>query len=800
MADIEILTANRASGLLSDGMETLDRARLYAQARQTLLRKGLSPQQTYSVRTVLELTGWQHHELDYRVKNDVLHPNITRRGAKAFREFSFQDIEEALVVKYLEEKGNSVAAIKALLRQWRQGSPSPQRVQPAYSSLRQIASRCQARLLYITASRLLRREIPAETLVALYPGTPADHPHLVKVLREQADSILLSLPAERAIVGLLTSTGEMITLPHPSQPLPERTFYLAATPKHHLLLGLPTSPEGHALDLARDEDWELMDTILDFCLRLESISFERPLPSPAESHRPYIQDTPVSAMAQLIVLAYPELYCLIYGPPYATGSLKLKAVSYNFPVPLNPTISIRGNQLLSGWAYENGQEIIVERATGPDDPRIANQPEEKATSALAVPTRVASKVNGAIYLGTRRVAEEHPFPQAKVRFFRILGAIVGEMIEGESLAGENCLANIDLFSEKTLPFLRWTDFAPHLCRFLKEIRKGALSFPDRSFLIILASVDREAWRKIKPPEVAAWAAEKLRHAAARFCQEKGLENLTGFLHEEGDFALLAVKEFPSPQPSSQWGEGELGRLLNSLISSLGLPVHSWVFRFSYDELYYKLEKSSEEELADFLAGEVSALLQVIKLAAEGDEAERQGQDMRAIARYQHASYLSPQSALILYRLARAWAQRGNFSQALELCQKALALDETNPDVLECLGQIYTCMGEYEQARMAYEKALSFRPESPKLHCLLGESFALQGREHCEQAVRKFRDAATCEDLNDHRRQAMYYWLSYEVYMQCGEVEKAIYEVQQALNLDPENAVYRYALRKALAAR
>ncbi len=784
----------------------------HERATQTLLEKGFLPGQSYGARVALDLTGWQYHELDYRIKIGLLSPRAVQRGKKVFREFEFADLVEALMVKELEESREdlSVAALRALLMQWKQQDRWPG---SSLNQLTRASNHCQARLLYTALHCLCQRELPLNSLLAASRKTsPAQSAEpqgrMVRVTNTEAASILLSEPS---IKGLLSAEQEVVVTPTDLN-TDQKDFYRISTPRYYLFVGLPVGHQtnfeaqvGAYLDAF--EDWDFVETMVDFCLRLRDASVSAPQPpevSAADNRSQYRQDTFLSAIARLISVAYPALYCLIYGPPYETGNLKLKAVSPNFPIPLNPTLSIIRGRLLSGWAFENGQEIVVQRAEEVDDPRIANQPEERATAALAVPAFAGGQVNGVIYLGTRKplAPGQDFFAPSLLRLFRVLGAIVGEVIARENLVQKTHEKSAAIASDKTPSPLTWQDFLARLGQVVAALDLDASALQNHRLLIVTVSADLKGTIE-GSQAIVSWAMEKLKTVAYHYCRlECHLEKAQVFGHpaHEQEFIILNDRT-PFEGISEEEIRAGLSRRLNSFERSLGLTAQVCSLQFGYSELRRRLERDNgPQELRQFLASETLSLLEITKLMAEGDQEERRGQDLRAISRYQHAYRLAPQNIYVIRRLARSWGRRGNYKQALDLYHIALDINEHDVDSLECLGQLYATLQDYEQARETYYQALALRPTSPALHRLIGETFILQGEEFCQQAVDKFREAATYDDIDDPRRQARYYWYAHEAYVRAGLIENALYEIQQALNLDPQNEDYHYALRKALDAQ
>ena len=63
-------------------------------------------------------------------------------------------------------------------------------------------------------------------------------------------------------------------------------------------------------------------------------------------------------------------------------------------------------------------------------------------------------------------------------------------------------------------------------------------------------------------------------------------------------------------------------------------------------------------------------------------------------------------------LARAYAQFGEFNNAIELAQRTLASDPENPESLDTLGSIQLAAGEMDRAIASFERVTLLQPQSP----------------------------------------------------------------------------------------
>jgi adenylate cyclase len=116
----------------------------------------------------------------------------------------------------------------------------------------------------------------------------------------------------------------------------------------------------------------------------------------------------------------------------------------------------------------------------------------------------------------------------------------------------------------------------------------------------------------------------------------------------------------------------------------------------------------------------------------------------------------------------------SFKRSAELAQKAVALDDTQPDVHALLGSIHLFRRQYEEAIAEGEKAIALGPNNSEIHALLAMSVHYAGR--FEEAISLFKSAI---------RLSPYYpsWYLYQLaesYYMTGRYEEALATFKQGL--------------------
>jgi tetratricopeptide (TPR) repeat protein len=109
---------------------------------------------------------------------------------------------------------------------------------------------------------------------------------------------------------------------------------------------------------------------------------------------------------------------------------------------------------------------------------------------------------------------------------------------------------------------------------------------------------------------------------------------------------------------------------------------------------------------------------------------------------------APLETLQWYAQARAANARGDRNTAINLLEKAVALDPDSSEMYEELAKAY---GAQDKALAAYEKALEIDPDNCSLHERLGRQYLIKNRD--DDALRHFRLALLTTDYKDDNEAA-----------------------------------------------
>lgn len=239
-----------------------------------------------------------------------------------------------------------------------------------------------------------------------------------------------------------------------------------------------------------------------------------------------------------------------------------------------------------------------------------------------------------------------------------------------------------------------------------------------------------------------------------------------------------------------------GTLLRALARrAAGEPYQTVVE--SLDEADGNLEMESREYLAELLSlfGEDRAgAFLVRELRSLRDEGVRSkvvdfilGRTLMVLKRYEDAAQVLAEAAQnyppdkwVYYELAGAYEHLDNFPEAERYLKQCLALDSSDPEIMNFLGYLYAEEGvKLDEAEELLKKALDMDPENPFYLDSLGWVYYRKGEaalalDYIQRAI--FAMEGDDAVLRDHLG---------DTYLLQGDVNRAIAEWQRARRLDPE---------------
>jgi adenylate cyclase len=126
----------------------------------------------------------------------------------------------------------------------------------------------------------------------------------------------------------------------------------------------------------------------------------------------------------------------------------------------------------------------------------------------------------------------------------------------------------------------------------------------------------------------------------------------------------------------------------------------------------------------------------------------------------------------------------SIGKAIELVQKAIALDDTNVNAHGLLAMLYSMTRQYDKSVAQAEKAVALNPNSAIAHFMVGKTLFFAGRS--EESIPEYKKAIRLNPIppNNH------FWSLGLSYAYTGQYEEAIEWCEKAVSRDPNDLLAR----------
>jgi adenylate cyclase len=161
---------------------------------------------------------------------------------------------------------------------------------------------------------------------------------------------------------------------------------------------------------------------------------------------------------------------------------------------------------------------------------------------------------------------------------------------------------------------------------------------------------------------------------------------------------------------------------------------------------------------------------------------------------EEAIALDPNYAWAYYTLGRShmvdvWvgtskSPKESLGKAIELLQKALALDETSSEAHCCLGFLYSMTGQHDKAIAEAEKAVALNPNSALAHFYVGKTLFFAGR--AEESIPEYQRAIRLNPIPP----TAYLWSLGLSYAFTEQYDEAITWCEKAVRQEPNDLLAR----------
>lgn len=206
--------------------------------------------------------------------------------------------------------------------------------------------------------------------------------------------------------------------------------------------------------------------------------------------------------------------------------------------------------------------------------------------------------------------------------------------------------------------------------------------------------------------------------------------------------------------------------------------------------YFKKNYTSAiDEFNEVVASDAPDSDKAIALTYIGMIHDDRGDYNKAIETFLRALKYKPKDSTILKNLALAYRHKKDYPNALATIEKAIDIDENNPDLLILKGNILFDMGRFPDAVKSYTKALDIAPNNPQALYNTALTFMKTGDEL--SAVEYFKKAATADSSGNIAKLA--YGRLGAFYTGRRDYAMAEKYLTMAIQLDPSEPVNHYNL-------
>ena len=262
--------------------------------------------------------------------------------------------------------------------------------------------------------------------------------------------------------------------------------------------------------------------------------------------------------------------------------------------------------------------------------------------------------------------------------------------------------------------------------------------------------------------------------------------LDGSVRKSGDRVRITAQLLDTKTGNNVWAE-RYDRRLTEIFA-----LQDEVTKKIVNALAIRLSAAEKEKLGNSSTNNIEAYDVFLRGHQYSMQRTKEGSELARDA-YRHAIELDPTYARAYGALAveltrgfrNAWIDislEETRIRALELAQKAVALDRSSPQVYWALGYVYLHRGQYDEAAVAARQAVALAPNYADGYALLAFNNNYQGR--AEDAVRYIKKAMALNPYYTYQ----YPWNLGRAYYTLSRYSEAVEALQEALEHN-ENAQY-----------
>lgn len=768
------------------------------------------------------------NKLTYMVDQGLITPHIVPGDGRDTHLYGRHEIVSIILVQVLREKKYTYTQIANLLRmpQDKQKKSQMNEVQPPEVGLPPQGKRGQitlnSRVLTVLLNHILDKNLVPGTILHLRERKAPNRVVLPEGVAQLSSTVMGSVLDADNYVGHIRENDltayispepdrEVLFSPTLGEKIPDfgnRDWLLISVKigqpvkQYDLMIGL-TGKE--ILERVKIPTNNLEANILGLLMR---IVFLKTQPENLPEKKPPENGFNRSTLLNSLVNFVPEISDLWEYSAVLTASidvpqhLQIAAVSRDFPKDLRQEINniiIEPGQPLAGWVFNTTYPVCVQHTAGIEDPRLAYQRAEQATSATAIPTRAREDFNGVLYVGTRFQIPEgvQPFSEAEIRVLHILANIIGEIVERNRIrrfSEDEAFQIIDL---APITYFDWNVLEDSIRRTIESIRDLKEEPIDEDNLhVTIVKVDAYPEMHRKSPTVANWVLSHIVETTRTFFIRNGIGNPKIFLHRPSSQMKQAsefVCLFPNIQITDDFDQ-DLRNRLRSLLCSMSLSfsyeesyridTKVWSMPFRYKGLknrFHQFEESSKalDTITSSLVTEIEEALVIIPYIERGHQYEDDMAYPKALEQYRAAHYLAKNNRYIQRHIAKMYSAIGEFKDSVKWWKLVLQTEKHQSHYIR-LAHVLARMGDIPQAMDTYRRAFELDSTNPKILLEWGDLLAING--DLKGAINQYNTALGIEKAN---RDTLWLRLA-DVYLEQGDFESARAFTKLVLDRNPDN--------------
>lgn len=446
--------------------------------------------------------------------------------------------------------------------------------------------------------------------------------------------------------------------------------------------------------------------------------------------------------------------------------------------------NIRIGQLLSGWAYQNNQMVVVQNDQLEQDPRVVEETNFRA--AIAIPTTVLGNPNGALYVSTRHEVETKVFTSAESKMLRVFGLVIGELIEYEHLRLSTGISAVEILDEPFIIEKPWEELPKELEQVLNLLSRDEVAQnSDDNLHLVSCQIANFSKIEKRSPLIAEWVSKQVRFIANQYYLQQGLGIPTIFNYSPAEFTIM-LNRISMNDDDEQDFRKEFNKWLNTLeiysrTKRLKICLEFRSLQFRYSNLANRINDIDQgiQKSVIRLSTAVEKAFATLPFINQAHIYERQGSFVKAIEEMMKAYYLDQDNDYIWRHLGKYHTETGEYDEAISWWNKVLH-DHDHPSYYRHLAYNYACKCDFESSSVYYEKAICFNNQDAK--CYEGWGNVLLFKGEYEDAIEKYYKAATYDPENGEK----YMLRIVELFLTLGKYREAHRARIRALTYDPKN--------------